>query len=229
MAMLNAPVCDYVFRIISKALSERLPLEPTNNSSRPCPSRTPRRKLGPTSPPSRGDCRSDGRIAAISCGRRTSGFPCWRGRAIRRAGSGLNCRHCRRWPSRRRSGLRLATDRRKWADERLDEMEAARVEALQAVLDRGGRREVRFERGELRLYVTAPSARKIYLDETAGRLAEAYWRWLLLSGPAREANDSRRTSGVRPPPPSRLRPRNSSSVWRRWPRKLRRSQPTSVR
>ena len=35
-------------------------------------------------------------------------------------------------------GLLLATDRRKWAEERLDEMEAAQVEALQAALDRGG-------------------------------------------------------------------------------------------
>lgn len=99
-------------------------------------------------------------------------------------------------------GLRLATDRRKWADERLDEMEAARVEALQAALNRSGRREVRFERGELRLYVSgAIVLDKIYLDEAAGRLAETYWRWLLLSGPAREAgrfaNDLRR-----PPAPS---------------------------
>ena len=53
-------------------------------------------------------------------------------------------------------------------------MEAARVEALQAALDRGGRREVRFERGELRLYFSgAVVLDKIYLDEAAGRLAEA--------------------------------------------------------
>ncbi|MEA2839934.1 MAG: hypothetical protein QOF41_1264 [Methylobacteriaceae bacterium] len=85
-------------------------------------------------------------------------------------------------------GLRLATDRRKWAEERLDEIEAARVEALQAALNRGGRREVRFERGELRLYANGTVVLdKIYLDANAGRLAETYWRWLLLSGPAREA------------------------------------------
>jgi hypothetical protein len=96
-------------------------------------------------------------------------------------------------------GLRLTTDRRKWAEERLDEMEAARVEALQAALDRGGRREARFERGELRLYESGVVVLdKIYLDEAAGRLAEAYWRWLLLSGPAREAE--RFASDLRRPP-----------------------------
>jgi hypothetical protein len=96
-------------------------------------------------------------------------------------------------------GLRLATDRRKWAEERLDEMEAARVEALQAALDRGGRREVRFERGELRLYVSGGVVLdKIYLDEAAGRLAESYWRWLLLSGPSREAE--RFAAELRRPP-----------------------------
>jgi hypothetical protein len=96
-------------------------------------------------------------------------------------------------------GLRLATDRRKWAEGRLDEMEAARVEALQAALGRGGRRQVRFERGELRLYVSGTVVLdKIYLDEAAGRLAEVYWRWLLLSGPAREAE--RFASDLRRPP-----------------------------
>jgi len=85
-------------------------------------------------------------------------------------------------------GLRVETDRRKWADKQLDEMEAARTEALQSVLDGGGRREVRFRRGELLLYANGTVAlSKIYLDETAGPLAEAYWRCLLLSGPSREA------------------------------------------
>ena len=39
---------------------------------------------------------------------------------------------------------------------------------------------------------------KIYLDEAAGRLAEAYWRWLLLSGSAREAE--RFAADLRRPP-----------------------------
>jgi hypothetical protein len=96
-------------------------------------------------------------------------------------------------------GLRLAHDRRKWAEERLGEMEAVRVEALQAALDRGGRRQVRFEDGELRLYVSGATVLdRIYLDEAAGRLAKAYWRWLLLSGPAREAE--RFAADLRRPP-----------------------------
>ena len=39
---------------------------------------------------------------------------------------------------------------------------------------------------------------KIYLDEAAGRLVEAYWRWLLLSGPAAEAE--RFAADLRRPP-----------------------------
>jgi hypothetical protein len=97
------------------------------------------------------------------------------------------------------SGLRVGTDRRKWADERLDEMEAARVESLQAALDRGGRREARFDGGELRLYVSgAVVLHKIYLDETAGQLVESYWRWILLSNPSREAK--RFAADLRRPP-----------------------------
>jgi hypothetical protein len=87
-------------------------------------------------------------------------------------------------------------------------------------------REVRFTRGELRLYVSgAVVLDRIYLDETSGRLAEAYWRWLLLSGPAREAErfaaDLRR-------PPTRLRPSSLSSGSRPWPRRLRQSRSRSV-
>jgi hypothetical protein len=96
-------------------------------------------------------------------------------------------------------GLRLATDRRKWAEDRLDEMEAARVEALQAALGRGSRGEVRFQSGELRLYVSgAVALDRIYLDKAAGQLAEAYWRYLLLSGPVRQAE--RFASDLRRPP-----------------------------
>jgi hypothetical protein len=95
--------------------------------------------------------------------------------------------------------LRLAVDRRRWAEDQLNEMEAARLEALQAALNRGGRREVRFESGELRLYFSgAVVLDKIYLDEPAGRLVEAYWRWLLLSGPARDAE--RFAADLRRPP-----------------------------
>jgi hypothetical protein len=93
----------------------------------------------------------------------------------------------------------VSNERRRWAEERLDEMEAAHLEALQAALDRGGRREVRFERGELRLFMNGVVVLdRIFLDDTAGRLAGAYWRWLLLSGPAREAK--RFAADLRQPP-----------------------------
>jgi hypothetical protein len=96
-------------------------------------------------------------------------------------------------------GLRLTTDRRHWAEDKLDEFESTRLEALQATLDRGGRCEVHFESGELRLYVSgAVVLDKIYLDDAAGRLTEAYWRWLVLSGPAREAQ--RFAADLRRPP-----------------------------
>ncbi|PZA12991.1 restriction endonuclease subunit M [Rhodopseudomonas palustris] len=96
-------------------------------------------------------------------------------------------------------GLRLAADRRKWAGEQLTEMEATRTEALQAALDRGGLRQARFDRGELRLYVSGAAVLgKIFLGEAEGPLAEAYWRWLLLSGPAREA--TRFAADLRQPP-----------------------------
>jgi hypothetical protein len=98
-------------------------------------------------------------------------------------------------------GLRLAMDRRRWAEERIDELESSRLEALQAALDGGGRSEVRFDSGELRLFISgAVVLDKIYLDEAAGHLTEAYWRWLLLSGPAREAE--RFAMDLRRPPAS---------------------------
>ena len=97
------------------------------------------------------------------------------------------------------SGLPLLTDRRRWAEAQLEEMETARLEALQASLNRDGQRGARFERGELRLYVGGSAVlSKIYLDEGIGRLAEAYWRWLLFSSPVRDAE--RLAADLRRPP-----------------------------
>jgi hypothetical protein len=196
--MLNAPVCDYVFRIISK---------PFQNDYRSANKQFIAPLPIPNALP---EARAD--IAARA--RRLQQRWTDRRELLQQAADRLSVlartRHPARWlwpnlptlpemAEQAPKGLRLATDRRKWAEERLDEMEAARVEALQAALDRGGRRQVRFERGELRLYVSgAVALDKIYLDEAAGRLAEAYWRWLLLSGPAREAE--RFASDLRRPP-----------------------------
>jgi hypothetical protein len=198
MAMLNAPVCDYVFRIISKPFQNDY-RSANKQFIAPLP-------IPNASPETRAD------IATLA--RRLQERWTHRRHLLEEADDRLSvlarARHPARWlwpdvptlpemAEQAPRGLRLATDRRKWAEERLDEMEAARAEALQAALDRGGRRQARFERGELRLYASgAVVLDKIYLDEAAGRLAEAYWRWLLLSGPGREAE--RFASDLRRPP-----------------------------
>ncbi|MEQ1708431.1 MAG: DNA methyltransferase [Terricaulis sp.] len=91
------------------------------------------------------------------------------------------------------------SERRAWADAQLDEMEAQACEKLQAALNRGGRLDARYEGGELKLYVAgAVALGRIYLDEAAGRITEAYWRWLLIAHPPREAG--RFAADLRRPP-----------------------------
>ena len=198
MAVLNGPVCDFVFRIISK---------PFQNDYRSAN----KQFIAPLPVPN-GSAEACAEIA----GRAREMQQRWteRRNLLREASDRLSVlarmRHPARWlwpdlptlpdmAERAPKGLRLSTDRRKWAEGRLDEMEAARVEALRAALDRGGRREVRFENGELRLYVSGAAVlERIYVDESAGRLVEAYWRWLLLSGPSREAE--RFAADLRRPP-----------------------------
>lgn len=198
MAVLNAPVCDFVFRIISK---------PFQNDYRSAN----KQFIAPLPVPS-APAKARANVAARA--RRLQQRWTDRRELLQQAADRLSvlarARHPARWlwpdlpdlpemTKQAPKGLRLATDRRKWAEERLNEMEAARVEALQAALDRGGRREVRLERGELRLYVSgAVVLDKIYLDDASGRLVEAYWRWLLLSGPARDAE--RFAADLRRPP-----------------------------
>ncbi len=146
----------------------------------------------------RAGSKSDGRAVAISCRKRWIGSPPLRGPAVRPAGCGPTCPTCRRSSSAPK-GLRLATDRRKWAEERLTELEATRLAGLQAALDRGGQLDARFEGGELRLFVDGSAVlERIYLDDHPGRLAEAYWRWLLLSAPPRDAE--RFAADLRRPP-----------------------------
>jgi hypothetical protein len=187
MGILNSPVCDFVFRIISK---------PFQNDYR-----SANKQFIAPLPIPKGSAEERANIANRA--RRLQQRWTHRRHLLRHAEDRLSvlarARHPARWlwpdlpalldvAERAPKGLRLATDRRKWAEEQLDEMEAARVEALQAALDRGGRCEVRFEGGELRLYVSGAAVLdKIYLDDAAARLAEAYWRWLLLSGPVHEA------------------------------------------
>jgi hypothetical protein len=198
MAVLNGPVADFVFRIIAK---------PFQNDYRSAN----KQFIAPLPVPA---ALPEARTDVAACARRLQQRWTDRRYFLQQAADRLSvlarARHPARWlwpelptlpemAEQAPRGLRIATDRRTWAGERLDEMEAARVEGLQAALDRGGRREVRFENGELRLYVSgAVVLGKIYLDEAAGRLTEAYWRWLLLSGPGREAE--RFASDLRKPP-----------------------------
>ena len=212
LASLNGPVCDFIFRIIAKPFrgnyrsANRQFIAPL-----PIPNATP-------------EARAD--IAARA--RRLQVRWTHRRHLLQEAKERLSvlprARHPSRWlwpdlptlpelTEQAPSGLRVGTDRRKWADERLDEMEAARIESLQAALDHSGRREVRFGSGELRLYVSgAVVLNKIYLDETAGRLAESYWRWLLLSGPPREAE--RFAADLRRPPSPVVTPAASQFIER---------------
>lgn len=198
MAALNAPICDFVFRIISK---------PFQNDYRSAN----KQFIAPLPIP---NASTEACVGVGTHAQRLQQRWTHRRDLLRQAAERLSIlartRHPARWlwpdlPSlpemteRAPKGLRLAVDRRHWAEERLDELEASRLEALQAALDRGGRREVRFQDGELRLCVSgAVVLDKIYLDESSGRLAEAYWRWLLLSGPAREAE--RLAADLRRPP-----------------------------
>lgn len=198
MALLNAPTCDFVFRIISK---------PFMNDYRSAN----KQFIAPLPIPKVSKKQSDD-IAKQA--RKLQGRWTERRALLREAGERLSVlgrsRHDSRWlwpdlPRRQDlidqapAGLRLAADRRQWANARLAELEAIKLESLQAALDRGGRREVRFSRGELRLYADgALVLDKIYLDESAGKLTEAYWRYLVLGGPVREAD--RFAADLRRPP-----------------------------
>ncbi|MFT4275460.1 MAG: Eco57I restriction-modification methylase domain-containing protein [Rhodopseudomonas sp.] len=198
MAALNAPVCDFVFRVISK---------PFQNDYRSANKQFIAPLPIPEAPREKAN-----QVATLALQLEAR----WTRRRslLREASERLSVlarqRHPTRWlwpdlpelrdmTERAPKGLRLSADRRKWAGEQLTEMEATRTEALQAALDRGGLRQARFDRGELRLYVSGAAVlTKIFLGEAEGPLIEAYWRWLLLNGPAREA--ARFAADLRQPP-----------------------------
>ena len=71
-----------------------------------------------------------------------------------------------------------------WAHARLEEHEAQKIEALQGFLNGGGELQSSFANGELRLTCGgAVVLGKIYMDDADGKLAEVYWRYLILSRP----------------------------------------------
>jgi hypothetical protein len=79
-------------------------------------------------------------------------------------------------------------DRIAWANQRFEALEAIEIARLQASLDGGSRLTAAFADGELRLFAGGTAIlNRIYLDDGPGRMAEAYWRWLLLSQSWRDA------------------------------------------
>jgi hypothetical protein len=84
--------------------------------------------------------------------------------------------------------LHLVRERREWATEKMAGEIGIRRAAFAADLVRGGTLGVTFHDGELRLLSGgAPIVSRIYLADDLGRLIAAYWRWLLLTGQARDA------------------------------------------
>jgi len=93
--------------------------------------------------------------------------------------------------------FKLKTDKRQWAEARLEELEAAKLAALQAALDTAQHLSADFRDGELRLLSgSAPVLSRIFLDSETGAMALAYWRWLLMTqawtDAARLSNELRR-------------------------------------
>ncbi|MFZ0267719.1 Eco57I restriction-modification methylase domain-containing protein [Caulobacter sp.] len=85
--------------------------------------------------------------------------------------------------------LKTHAERREWFKAAFGEALAIKLESLQAALDGADHLEAVFAKGELRLYADgAVVLGRIYLDEAPGRLAESYWRYLLLSRQGTEAD-----------------------------------------
>jgi hypothetical protein len=84
--------------------------------------------------------------------------------------------------------LTQKNERREWAEGHLKELEAGRLSALQAIIDSGAALEANFTKGELVLSASGATVLgKLYFEDRLGALAEAYWRYLLLSQSWRDA------------------------------------------
>lgn len=96
--------------------------------------------------------------------------------------------------------FKLKPDKRKWADARLDELEAGKLAAMQALLDARMRLSVEAQDGELALLANgAPALRRIYADAGHVDLVLAYWRLQLM---AQGWTDAGRLSADMRRPPS---------------------------
>jgi len=78
----------------------------------------------------------------------------------------------------------LDSEKTEWAKTQRIDMEETRIEALQGFLNSGEQLEVHFKKGELRLTADSrPILSQIYLDDAEGKVAETYWRFLILKKP----------------------------------------------
>jgi hypothetical protein len=198
MAVLNGPICDFVFRIISKPFQNDYR---SANKQFIAPLPVPRASA---------EARADVAARAQRLQERWTERRNLLREASDRLGVLARARRPARWLwsdlpelqdliGQAPRSLRLAGDKREWAQHRLDDLAAGRLEALQAALARSGRWDVQFAKGELRLFAAGSVViDRIYLDDAVGRLTEAYWRFLLLKGRPREAD--RFAAELRRPP-----------------------------
>jgi hypothetical protein len=80
--------------------------------------------------------------------------------------------------------MKLTTEINKWVKAKFEELEEARIETLQGFLDAGLPLTTDFSKGELSMTSEGRAVfSKIYLDAKDGKLAEVYWRFLILGKP----------------------------------------------
>ncbi len=80
--------------------------------------------------------------------------------------------------------MTMATEKTKWSKAKFEELEEARIETLQGFLDAGLPLTVSFAKGELAMTSEGRVVfNKIYLDAKEGKLADVYWRFLILGQP----------------------------------------------
>jgi Eco57I restriction-modification methylase/TaqI-like C-terminal specificity domain len=89
------------------------------------------------------------------------------------------------------------------AHTQFDEELAKRIEALQGYINSGDPLEANFGKGELRLTADGrPVLTQIYLDDAEGQLAEIYWRFLILKKPKVASTFARQLAQLPSPPDS---------------------------
>ena len=181
MGVLNGPLADFIFRIIAK------PFRGDYRSAN-------KQFIAPLPVP-RASAKEQADIAARARDLQTR----WTNRrdlleaAKARLGVLPRARHDETWlwpdlpaladlTDKAPRAMRTKGDKLDWAKQSFEERVAARIEALQAVLDGGGPLDADFADGELRLFSGGTVVlSRIFLSGKAGAIALAYWRWLFLS------------------------------------------------